>query len=80
MIIFLNCRVRNHNYKSMEIIEPVADLVKKKYPEIEVKLDEPEVSIVIEVLRKNTCIGIVKNYSQRAKYNLVEFAERVSKP
>ena len=64
----------------MELIEPIADMVKKRYPDIEVKLDEPEVSIVVEVLRKNCCIGIVRKYNQRAKYNLIEFAQRLTKP
>lgn len=65
--------------KRDEIIEPLADMVKKTYPDIKVNLDEPEVSIAVEVLRKNCCIGIVTKYNQKAKYNLLELAQKVEK-
>jgi len=35
-------------------------------------------SIVIEVLRKTCCIGIVPNYHGRSKYNLVELAMKLN--
>nr|CAG4651431.1 EOG090X0GPG [Simocephalus serrulatus]SVE94582.1 EOG090X0GPG [Simocephalus serrulatus] len=72
-------KVRNHNLKRDEIIAPLADLVKKQYPEIKVDLDNPETSVVVEVLRGTCCLGIVTNYSGRSKYNLVEIAQKANK-
>nr|CAG4642144.1 EOG090X0GPG [Eurycercus lamellatus] len=69
-------KIRNHSLKRDDLIQPLADMVKKKFPEIEVNLDNPEMSIAVEVLRKNCCIGIVTNYNKRAKYNLVELAQK----
>jgi len=65
--------------KRDEIISPVADIIKNKFPEMKVDLDNPEVSLVIEVLRKTCCLGVVTNYSGRAKYNLIELAQKTNK-
>nr|CAG4649787.1 EOG090X0GPG [Scapholeberis mucronata]SVE93962.1 EOG090X0GPG [Scapholeberis mucronata] len=73
-------KVRNHNLKRDEIIGPVADMVKKAFPDIKVDLDNPETSLIVEVLRGTTCLAVVSNYSQRAKYNLVEIAQKTNKP
>jgi tRNA acetyltransferase TAN1 len=51
-------------------------MVSKKFPEIKVDLDNPEISMVVEVLRATCCLGVVTNYSGRAKYNLVEIAQK----
>nr|CAG4643583.1 EOG090X0GPG [Ilyocryptus agilis] len=67
-------KIRNHNLKQEQLIEPIAELVQKAYPDIAVNLTDPEVSIVVEVVRKITCLGIVKKYNGRSKYNLLEFA------
>ncbi len=72
-------RIRNHSLKRDDLIAPVADIVKNKFPEMKVDLDNPEVSLVIEVLRKTCCLGVVTNYSGRAKYNLVEIAQKANK-
>nr|CAG4642884.1 EOG090X0GPG [Evadne anonyx] len=71
-------KVRNNNVDREAIIHPLADTVAKKYPDIKVDLNHAEVSIVIEVLRKTCCIGVVPNYNGRSKYNLVEFALKLN--
>lgn len=78
-IAYRHLRVRNHNLKRDDIIAPLAEIVKKQYPEIKVDLDNPETSIVVEVLRGTCCLGIVTNYSGRSKYNLVEIAQKANK-
>lgn len=62
--------------KREKIIEPLAELVQKKNPNIKVNLDEPEVSLVAEVLKGTCCIGLVTNYAKHAKYNLIELAQK----
>ena len=69
-------RLRNHSIKRDDLIEPIAEIVSKKFPEMKVDLDNPEVSMVVEVVRATCCLGIVTNYSGRVKYNLVEIAQR----
>jgi tRNA acetyltransferase TAN1 len=69
-------RVRNNSVRREDIIEPLADHIKKKFPEIKVDLDNPEACMVVEVIRTNCCIGVVENYFGRAKYNLVELAQK----
>ncbi|EFX89966.1 hypothetical protein DAPPUDRAFT_220030 [Daphnia pulex] len=69
-------KIRNHNIKRDALIEPIAEMVSKKFPEIKVDLDNPEISMVVEVLRATCCLGVVTNYSGRAKYNLVEIAQK----
>ncbi len=73
---FLPHRVRNNNVKREEVIEPLANYIKSKFSDITVNLDTPEVCVVIEVIRKTCCIGIVENYHGRAKYNLLELAQK----
>lgn len=70
--------MRNHSLKRDEIIGPLADLVKLKFPDIKVDLDNPETSVVVEVLRGVCCLGIVNDYSGRAKYNLIEIAQKLA--
>lgn len=71
-------KVRNFKVDREEVIHPLANIVSKKYPDIKVDLDHAEVSIVIEVLRKTCCIGIVPNYHTRSKYNLIELALKLN--
>jgi len=71
-------KVRNFKVDREEVIHPLADFVAKKYPDIKVDLSNGEVSIVIEVLRKTCCIGILPNYYGRSKYNLVEMALKLN--
>ena len=71
--------MRNFKVDREEVIHPLAEIVNKKFPDIKVDLEHAEVSIVVEVLRKTCCIGIVPNYYGRAKYNLVELAEKATK-
>jgi len=71
-------KARNNKVDRENVIHPLADIVAKKYPDIKVDLDHAEVSIVIEVLRKTCCIGIVPNYHGRSKYNLVELAMKLN--
>ena len=73
---FVPHRVRNNNVKREEVIEPLANYIKSKFSDITVNLDTPEVCVVIEVIRKTCCIGIVENYHGRAKYNLLELAQK----
>ena len=68
--------MRNNSVRREEIIEPLADHIKTKFPEIKVDLDNPEACMVVEVIRTNCCIGVVENYFGRAKYNLVELAQK----
>nr|CAG4641303.1 EOG090X0GPG [Eulimnadia texana] len=72
-------KVRNNSTSRDEVIPRVAKLVTEKLPKIKADLDDPEFSIIIEVLCKVCCIGIVKNYFKRAKYNLVQLAQKKEK-
>nr|CAG4646666.1 EOG090X0GPG [Macrothrix elegans] len=72
-------KVRNHNLKRTDLVEVLADIVRKKYPDIKVNLDQPEVSVVVEVLGRTCCVGIVTKYSERVKYNLLELAQKSTK-
>ena len=71
--------IRNNPMKSVEVIEPLANLVSKKFPVIKVDLSNPEVSLVVEILKKTCCLGVVTEHSARAKYNLVEMAQKQNK-
>lgn len=62
--------------KREQIIEPLAELVQKKNPDIKVNLDDPEVSIVAEVMKGTCCIGLLTNYAKHAKYNLIELVQK----
>lgn len=65
--------------KSPEVIEPVASLVLKKHPSMKVDLSNPEVSLILEILKKTCCLGVVTEHAARAKYNLVEMAQKLNK-
>nr|SVE74525.1 EOG090X0GPG [Daphnia barbata] len=69
-------KIRNHNIKRDDLIVPIAEIVAKKFPEMKVDLDNPEISMVVEVLRSTCCLGVVTDYAGRAKYNLLEIAQK----
>ena len=41
-----------------------------------VDLNSPDVSIVVEIIRNVCCVGIVKNFFDKRKYNLVNLVDK----
>uniref|UniRef100_A0A1B0GP11 Uncharacterized protein n=1 Tax=Phlebotomus papatasi TaxID=29031 RepID=A0A1B0GP11_PHLPP len=62
-----------------DTIKELADIVTSKNPGNRVNLSEPEVSVIVEVIKGLCCVSILPDYLKLKKYNLVELVG-ASKP
>ncbi|XP_074549152.1 THUMP domain-containing protein 1 [Halichoeres trimaculatus] len=69
--IVFKARNSSHN-KRDEIIKSIAGLVGKMNPKNKVDLTNPELTIIVEVIRAVCCISVVKDYTLFRKYNVQE--------
>ncbi|XP_068445115.1 THUMP domain-containing protein 1 [Clinocottus analis] len=69
--IAFKARNSSHN-KRDEIIKAVAGLVGKLNPKNKVDLTNPELTIIVEVIKAVCCISVVKDYTLYRKYNVQE--------
>ncbi|KAM9856588.1 THUMP domain-containing protein 1 [Aulostomus maculatus] len=78
--IAFKARNSSHN-KREEIIKSIAGLVGKLNPKNKVDLTNPELTIIVEVIKAVCCISVVKEYTLYRKYNVQEVVkEDVPKP
>ena len=61
-------RRANNSVKRMDVIDAIAKLVKQ--PNFKVNLSNPDLSIMVEVVKGVACLSIVKDYDGLCKYNL----------
>ncbi|XP_051242621.1 THUMP domain-containing protein 1 [Dicentrarchus labrax] len=69
--IAFKARNSSHN-KRDEIIKSVAGLVGKLNPKNKVDLTNPELTIIVEVIKAVCCLSVVKDYTLYRKYNVQE--------
>lgn len=72
--ICFKARNSSHN-KREEVIKDVAGLVAKLNPLNKVDLTNPELSIIIEIIKTVCCVSVLKDYTLFRKYNLQEVAK-----
>ncbi|XP_042573464.1 THUMP domain-containing protein 1-like isoform X3 [Cyprinus carpio] len=72
--ICFKARNSSHN-KREEVISAVAGLVGKLNPLNKVDLTNPELSIIIEIIKTVCCVSVLKDYMLFRKYNLQEVAK-----
>ncbi|XP_060947893.1 THUMP domain-containing protein 1 [Limanda limanda] len=78
--IAFKARNSSHN-KRDEIIKSIAELVGKLNPNNKVDLTNPELTIIVEVIKTVCCLSVVKDYSLYRKYNVQEvIKEEAPKP
>ncbi|CAI5681041.1 unnamed protein product [Oreochromis niloticus] len=78
--IAFKARNSNHN-KRDEIIKSIASLVGKMNPKNKVDLTNPELTIIVEVIKTVCCLSVVKDYTLYRKYNVQEVVkDDISKP
>lgn len=78
--IAFKARNSSHN-KRDEIIKSIAGLVGKLNPKNKVDLTNPELTIIVEVIKAVCCISVVKDYTLYRKYNVQEVVkEDIPKP
>lgn len=78
--IAFKARNSSHN-KRDEIIKSIAGLVGKLNPKNKVDLTNPELTIIVEVIKAVCCISVVKDYTLYRKYNVQEVVkDDVPKP
>uniref|UniRef100_S4R8K1 THUMP domain-containing protein 1 n=1 Tax=Petromyzon marinus TaxID=7757 RepID=S4R8K1_PETMA len=65
----------NGNMHREETIKAVAGVVLKLNAENHVDLTEPELTVVVEVIRAVCCLSVVRDYVRLRKYNLQEVAK-----
>ncbi|XP_016116938.1 THUMP domain-containing protein 1 isoform X2 [Sinocyclocheilus grahami] len=69
-------KARNSSHsKREEVIKAVAGLVGKLNPLNKVDLTNPELSIIIEIIKTVCCVSVLKDYTLFRKYNLQEVAK-----
>lgn len=69
--IAFKARNSSHNNRD-EIIKSIAGLVGKLNPKNKVDLTNPELTIIVEVIKAVCCISVVKDYTLYRKYNVQE--------
>uniref|UniRef100_A0A3P9KLQ8 THUMP domain-containing protein 1 n=1 Tax=Oryzias latipes TaxID=8090 RepID=A0A3P9KLQ8_ORYLA len=69
--IAFKARNSSHN-KRDEIIKSIAGIVGKLNPKNKVDLTNPELTIIVEVIKAVCCISVVKDYTLYRKYNVQE--------
>ncbi|KAF5889822.1 cytochrome P450 3A30-like [Clarias magur] len=65
----------NNNSKRDDVIKSIAGLVNQLNPNNKVDLTDPELSIIIEVIKSVCCVSVIRDYKQFRKYNLQEVAK-----
>lgn len=65
-------RRNNNSIKRDEIIEDLAEIILKKNPGNKADLKNPEIAVVVEVVRGVCLFSIAPNYYKLKKYNLLE--------
>ncbi|XP_073697776.1 THUMP domain-containing protein 1 [Garra rufa] len=72
--ICFKARNSSHN-KRDDVIKAVAGLVGKMNPLHKVDLTNPELTIIIEIIKTVCCVSVLKDYTLFRKYNLQEVAK-----
>ncbi|KAG7211888.1 hypothetical protein KM043_011099 [Ampulex compressa] len=72
-------RHSNNNIHRDEVIEDLAEIIARKNPGNKADLKNPEIAVVVEVIRSNCLISIAPNYYKYKKYNLLEICNTNSK-
>ncbi|XP_055685833.1 THUMP domain-containing protein 1 homolog [Lutzomyia longipalpis] len=62
-----------------DVIKEVADVVTSKNSGNKVNLTEPEISVVVEIIKGMCCISVLPDYLKLKKYNLLELADVTNK-
>lgn len=69
-------KTRNNNQVSRDdIFRVVGNVVRRQEGKTRVDLKNPNFCVVVEIIRTVCCMGIVRDYFNRKKYNLVELAK-----
>ncbi|XP_078041477.1 THUMP domain-containing protein 1 [Augochlora pura] len=62
----------NHNIHRDEVIKDLAEIISKKNPGNKADLKNPELAVIVEVIRGVCLISVAPHYYKFKKYNLVE--------
>ncbi|XP_011873543.1 PREDICTED: THUMP domain-containing protein 1 homolog [Vollenhovia emeryi] len=65
-------RRSNNSIKRNEIIEDLAEIIMKKNPGNKADLKNPDIAVIVEVIRGICLLSIAPNYYKFKKYNLLE--------
>lgn len=65
-------RHSNNNIQRNHVIEDLADIIAKKNPGNKADLKNPELAVVVEVIRGVCLLSVAPNYYKYKKYNLLE--------
>lgn len=65
-------RHSNDSIHREEIINDLAEIIKKKNPGNRANLKNPELAVVVEVIRGTCLISVAPDYYKYRKYNLLE--------
>ncbi|KAM9819283.1 THUMP domain-containing protein 1 [Syngnathus typhle] len=69
--IAFKARNNSHN-KREDVIKAIAGLVGKLNPKNKVNLTQPDLTIILEVIKSVCCVSVVREYTRYRKYNLQE--------
>uniref|UniRef100_A0A182TCF9 THUMP domain-containing protein n=1 Tax=Anopheles maculatus TaxID=74869 RepID=A0A182TCF9_9DIPT len=75
--IIFNRRL-NNDLSREDVIREVADLITTKNAGNKANLKSPQLAVIVEVIKGLCCIGILPEYYQLRKYNLVELVAQQS--
>lgn len=71
----------NQTLKRTDVIRSLAEIVVEKNPAHKVDLTDPDLAIVVEIIKNLCCVSVLQNYTKFKKYNLSElYGEFRSEP
>ena len=76
MFITIFSRHSNSNLHRNEVIEDLAQIISRKNPGNKANLKNPDIAVVVEVVRAVCLISIAPNYFTYKKYNLLEICNQ----
>lgn len=65
----------NSHSKRDDVIKTIAGLVNRLNPKNKVDLTNPELSVIIEVIKTVCCVSVIRDYKRFRKYNLQEVSK-----
>ncbi|XP_076839161.1 THUMP domain-containing protein 1-like [Brachyhypopomus gauderio] len=69
----ISYKARNNNHSNRDdVIKALAGLVGKMNPKNKVDLTNPELTIIVEIIKTVCCVSVVRDYMLFRKYNLQE--------
>lgn len=64
--------IRYSNYSRDSLIQQLAEIIQQINPLNVVKMEDPEFSVIAEVIKGTLCLSVVRDFGKFKKFNIIE--------